>query len=137
MTDKIGAKEIGIAVDWWTNQLDSTNFDNGDATSSMLASLVMATRPKRTTEQKELFAKTLTETLTLAAFEGESQVRLHVDYSPSELLVPACLAADIGTSDGVLPCKTSMWIEPGKIQVAEGYRAPVVTIYQEEETENG
>jgi len=53
---------------------------------------------------------------------------LSVDYHPSPVLHDALLAADLPTGLGVLPFKTTMWVEPGCVKVGDGYGAEPVEV---------
>ena len=96
--------KLVIAVSWWAQRLQK-----GD---------------------KVAFAKSLLESIT-----ASKPKRLFVDYDPENELLAAVRAAGVEcrgvlfSADGILPQKTGMWIMADKIEVREGYRAPIETIW--------
>lgn len=50
-------------------------------------------------------------------------LELGVDYGPSQMHADALEAAGLPSGMGMLPMKTTMWVEPGRVSVGDGYRA--------------
>lgn len=50
-------------------------------------------------------------------------LELGVDYGPSQIHEEALKAADLPGGMGILPMKTTMWVEPGHVSVGDGYGA--------------
>jgi hypothetical protein len=48
---------------------------------------------------------------------------LSVDYGPSRMHQEALAAAGLPDGMGMLPLKTTMWVEPGRVSVGDGYAA--------------
>jgi hypothetical protein len=56
------------------------------------------------------------------SFDDRDWVSIGVDYHPDGILTRAAESAGIDV-DGILPWKTTMWIEKDVVTVSKGYRA--------------
>lgn len=131
--------EIEAAVAWWVERLRNAHNerqDNGDFLQSMMATLARDSIPLASEEQLAEFAASLQGRLMEVCLEtcnvldpiwGSSARTLFADYGPSGILAKA--AEEAGIETGLFPCKTVMWVNPDKVEVRCGYRAPTVCIY--------
>lgn len=136
--------EVKAAARWWADCLrELPAHDVGDENLNihlLFASLSTGSVPP---EKADRFEAALVEHLPAflrahawdeAVLKGEpcwggyGRI-LCTDYGPQGLL--AEVAAAVGITGAMLrfPSKTVMWVNPGEVQVARGYRAPPVTIY--------
>jgi len=117
--------EIAAAVQWWADQLTSMpSNDNGDPLTSMLGTLSAMSEEPPTAAEVGAFKSALA---TLIA--DKTPFSISVDYGPDWILSQALGAAGITNKMRLLPWKTHMWIKPGLVRVAKGYRAEPVTIF--------
>ncbi len=137
-------KELKVAATWWADQLRQiANHDNGDAMCNAMASWATdKTRRVITDEQIERFK---TELMCRWAKRNESNWNpdrpllgsalrnMATDYAPGGELAEALEVAEITPGNLVLPMKTVMWIDPGKVSVSCGYGAPIEIIYENKE----
>ncbi len=138
------AHEINAATNWWASKLMRVaRFDNGDRSAvggmtAVLAMMVSAKNAVPTEAEIARFKASLHQRLRLRCVAtwrydmpewGSYQRCVAVDYGPDRILAAACADAGIDNADSRFPCKTSMWIDPGKVSVSEGYRAEPVTIF--------
>ena len=116
--------EIDTAATWWAENLGSkSKQDNGDLFMSMFKTM-MVSDIEITEEQKQVFFEALRQELKVEMERAwNNRVTLDVDYSPDFKLATAAAKTDI--DEMLFPMKTTMWIEPGKVSVSCGYRAPV------------
>lgn len=90
-------------------------------------------------EHREAFKAALAE--HLPALFAQGRIVLQVDYDPKGALLDAVRTAGIEcrgewfSADGLLPRKTRMAVDEGRITVCEGYAAPWVTIWGAPEDE--
>lgn len=138
------AEPVKAATEWWAEKLRHVAvFDNGDPSAvggmtAILAMAVSARNPAPTEDMLAAFQCSLAERLMARCVSSwrwdqpewaSYQRTVHVDYGPDPILSAACEDAGIQHADSRFPCKTTMWIDPGKVQVAEGYGKGPVTIY--------
>jgi hypothetical protein len=142
--------EVQAAADWWGDQLAQPGQqDTGDAFNSGFATALMLTvvmRTPMTADERALFVERLAtrieahlvatpdwERATGEPNWGSAYRVLGVDYGPDLMLASALIAAVGQTRADALsllwPVKTHMWINPGEVKVAHGYRAEPVVIY--------
>lgn len=131
-------ERLRTAAAWWADLFRKpVVHDNGVAEHSMLGTLVGLKAGKPTEEQIKTFEDHLYNALVAEAQRGRSYIYVDVDYHPGIFLQDAMDAAGMGDGFCRLPFKTSMWIDGGKVTVAKGYRAEMVTIYGGKEEDNG
>ena len=128
--------EISFAAKWWAEVLNSSPFyQSGDSWQDILLSFIPWSKAPR--RELDLFRTKLESTMKekfcsswdskRPRFGGALRV-VGVDYEPDLLLSEAGLAAGIDISLR-LPVKTVMWVNPGEVRVAIGYRAPIKVVY--------
>lgn len=118
--------EIKAAAKWWADQLRSKpKHDNGDGFHNALMSLLA----ERITPLPESEIQKFQDCLEDVLKKNEYIYCVSVDYGACGNLASAADAAGINIQDR-LPVKTNMWIEPGKVKVSCGYRAPIEVIYE-------
>ena len=119
------------AAMWWTDQLRGGALqDNGDPMTMVFASLVQDTQGKIPEEKLVVFNRSL-QLLVYAKLMLSDRLTLACDYGAGPVLSDAARGADISDMCPPFPMKTVMWIAPGRIQVALGYRAKPRTIWGE------
>lgn len=138
------ADEIEAATEWWADKLRHiAKFDNGDDSpvggiTAVLAMTLSAQNAVPTEKQIDRFRASLDWRLMARCVSTwrydqpnwcSAHRTVHVDYGPDPILRDACDDAGIERADSRFPCKTTMWIDPGKVQVAEGYGKGPVTIF--------
>jgi len=134
-------KEIKAAVGWWADQLRSVpEHDNGVGLDSAFARMAAkCTRPEITEDHIERFAEELADRWRARTgdnwypddpLRGGYLRTVATDYGPSVILAESMAAAGIENNRLVLPIKTVMWIDPGKVSVSCGYGAGVEVIYE-------
>lgn len=134
--------EISAAAKWWADQLRTKpKHDNGDATHALLYSLVSAVTKLNPPEVADRFEVILRGKLAAQINDGKSWYPeepnrasynrgVYVDYhAPPVLMDSLAEAGGEGGDMMTFPCKTSMWINPGKVIVKNGYGADEQTIY--------
>jgi hypothetical protein len=101
----------GIAAQWWGRRLHHGNANKfSEALRSEIASLLA----------------------------NGNCAMVAVNHDPDQTLLAALRAAGIEctgflfSARGVLPTKTIMWIDQCSVQVAEGYGAPVHTVWRKD-----
>lgn len=135
-------KEIEVAATWWADQLRQVpNHDNGDVMCNAMASWAAdRTRHVITEEQiarfkNELMCRWVKRNQDNWSPDkpllGSALRNLATDYSPAGELAEALEVAEITPANLVLPIKTVMWIDPGKVSVSCGYGAPIEILYDE------
>lgn len=126
---------IEKAVEWWADKLRSCKNSGLSAAErrnpasgayQMAEMLMTATKPKVTDEQIETFKSLLAS--TFKSWPAGAHIWLDVDYHPDRALADALAGAGIENAMGVLPIKTSMWIEGDKVSVRYGYGADEVQL---------
>ncbi len=123
--------EIRAAVEWWKGVLRRPpRHDNGEEMQSAFANVLAANLEPLPEEQVERFGVALADGL-VGFVRPERNNYLAVDYAPKGILLEAAEKAgiEIGNLDLRFPFKTGMWIEPGRVTVSCGYRAPLERIY--------
>jgi hypothetical protein len=141
----IDTPEVVAAAKWWRDAMRNPKFDNGDnsPTGGMTMAMALMGRKTHPVEVLDKFEAALRRNIVARINERKgwcpespgwcSYARtLSVDYNPDAVLSDSL--AESGESPGLtsLPWKTVMWINPGEVKVACGYRAPPVTIYPPE-----
>jgi hypothetical protein len=133
--------EIKAACEWWAKSLSGGHFqDNGDPLQSVAATLLRSEVAIPTEDQLQAFRLALAERIHAAivrqdiwhvdnplrggALEGRC---ISVDYGPEPILREAAELAGINRNR--FPIKTVMWLSPGLVKVACGYRAAETVIY--------
>jgi hypothetical protein len=136
-------EEVKVAAKWWADQLcQSPNHDAGDLginTVSLFAASKLPPLDPIQIAQFEEFLQQEIEQYLLASCSwnpdrplfGSYHRVVATDYGPDPILGEALKAANIQAPSLRLPIKTVMWIDPGKVSVASGYRAKEVILYQE------
>jgi len=130
-------KELEVAAHWWASHLrERPEFNNGDDGHAAMASLL----PHESVAEKTInaFESILYRTMEEEFFNncwpvdkpGFPAGILNVDYSPCPALYNACEAAGIRINTNTFPVKTVMWIHPGHVKIAVGYRSPIETLWQ-------
>lgn len=142
--------EIEVATAWWAEKLRHVaRFDNGDDSptgglTAIMAMTVSARNPVPTEDQLAEFRISLGERLMVRCISswrpdspdwGSYQRCISVDYGADPILAHACADAGIVEPDTRFPCKTTMWVNPRRISVSEGYRAEPVIIYPKDKIE--
>lgn len=123
------------AANWWAEAIGSPTFDNGDAMSSMLGSMVGSRAPVGDSAgfAEALVAKVDERLGVMAGWDGvdEPYLTLSVDYGPEQILAEAAQAAGVGLRR--FPWKTSMWIYSDHVTVSAGYQAQTVLVWASDE----
>ena len=126
-----------LTAKWWRKKIECNQHDNGDPSdecqmAGILADL-LAARNKPSPIQLDRFEEVLAE--VIAHFEESDTIDLRCDYYPCALLHNVAVAA--GIDDSVFPWKTSTYTTKDKVEVSDGYGAPLVEIddsyFQEED----
>jgi hypothetical protein len=146
--------EAAIAAEWWASRLNNASHDIGDRDAderekSEFANFAAALAARQfTDEQIAAFRRELAGTVEehlrrweTGAFEGAwrpedpqwgSALRsFGCDYHPEPVLKDAAERAGFKLRGIDLPMKTTMWVNPGRVAVAEGYGAAIVTVWEE------
>lgn len=135
-------EEIEVAVSWWVNVItrDRQKHDVGDLASNLeIRGFTPKNMKPLTEEQIQIFSdhlrQSLVEHLSDCWYENEptrgGYVRaVMVDYGPAKILHDAATAAGMDFISFRFPMKTVMWIDPGKVSVAEGYGSEPKVIYE-------
>jgi hypothetical protein len=138
-------KEFRAAAEWWADQLQRpSRQDNGDGFQSGFATaaamITMLRVGPLTDDERSLFIDRLVSRLQAHYGAHDYGFRtLAVDYGP-DLMLRSALHAALGPARAeqfslLWPIKTCMWIDPGCVKVAHGYRAEPVQIYPHVHTE--
>lgn len=134
-------EQIAVAAKWWADRLrEEAKQDNGDAMTTIFASMVAGAIKKTTPEQADEFEKKLAELLVGHLSRSEwkedqphwgSYMRvLETDYHPCKCIRDAAEHAGICGDCPPFPMKTIMWINPDSVKVGYGYGAPVVELWR-------
>lgn len=140
------SEEAEVAADWWADQLARAfRADIGDGVKDAMLEWAQEKLPKPDSEQVSAFRDALRDIVQREFVGSDSWMRavaktdptwgsalrtLDVDYGPCPELQEALKAADLHT--GILsglPPKTVMWVNPGQVLVAHGYRKPREAIW--------
>ncbi|MFF2094833.1 hypothetical protein [Streptomyces sp. NPDC058202] len=135
--------EAVAAAAWWAQRLASgaAAHDVGAAQSNLFANAVSAlVARQRDQAQIERFRDALAELIEDHVggdawrpdnrLWGSAMRIVEVGYAPDEILSGAADQAGFELKLSDLPLKTVMWINPGEVKVAEGYSAPVTTVWR-------
>ena len=150
MTNIEWETELREGCKWWANVLrDGAKHDAGDAGINAMAAWAQEGQKSLPESQLAAFEEALFKRMTehwmqynrVESFaEGTGSVHwvIATDYSPCRPMGQAAHDAgifpDSGAGDSItrFPCKTIMWLEPGKVTVRYGYAAPIETIWEAE-----
>lgn len=127
--------EAQVAAHWWADQMRDRSFpDNGadpdDPTKSPMALGLIGLLQEKQTEgitagMVDAYEAALARRIQAMLDEGQSgygtALNLHCDYGPGEAHVEAFTEAGITPGMTVLPWKTTMWVQPGRVSVGAGY----------------
>ena len=130
MTEKMAR----AAAHWWAQKIDGNiHHDNGDRNEASVLAGIFADILAKPAGNDELQAFEDNLTRRIMTEESYRWYNFGCDYGPDAILCDAAKDADVDTYN--FPWKTRMHIRPdeGIIEVSEGYQAPWVTIYTEEE----
>lgn len=138
MAKNVNKEAAKVAAEWWTRQVkknDPNKFDNGEGETKvgfmmMMMAAMLANPCQATEKQLNKFCQKLEQIILDKLEKGES-VYLRCDYGPDELLDE--IAQQTGINGKCFPYKRYMWVKPGEVKIQDGYDAPTVVIYQEEE----
>ena len=121
-------ENVKVAVDWWANAITAPKFDNGEAMPMFLTMLMGGSVKEYSPEQIRVFKETLA-TGIMDQLKEYGRCRIEVDYNPCRILYEA--GRKIGVPDMIgYPCKTSMYIEEDKVEVAAGYGSGWKTLWE-------
>lgn len=130
------------AAEWWADIYRDTPrpFDNGDASTSAMATMMLALSPAGdapTEEVLSVFVDAFVSGVVAQIYQGDSPIssryssaRAGIDYHPHGVLADAIAVAGLQRHPRTvrLPVKTQMYIMPMHVEVAAGYGAPWKTI---------
>ncbi len=137
-------KEVKVAAKWWSKNICLNNQDTGDLIlNTFMREFHCA--PNLTDEKRKSFEEALIDRITERynylekklgikwdsenpSF-GSAHRTLSVDYAADKILTNAAKDVGIKITNGTFPCKTTMWVMPGKVKVSHGYRSPIEIIY--------
>lgn len=139
-----GSVEAHTAAQWWADRIaESSDPAIGDREQDgvMKGFRSLSTRPAPTAEQIEAFRAHLTQTIVAMLHEqvsgwdsavakgpdwGSAFRTIAVDYGADPILREALNAAGIDDGPlGPVPMKTCMWVNPGQVKAALGYRGGI------------
>ena len=123
---RLTEEQIEKASNWWSEQLRSPRFDNGDDSATGAMCHMMAALSYRSISDEKI--DTFKSELKLRMFDCDEFAHIDVDYDPCQILLMSAKAADIDTSITTFPWKTNMCFEDGKVMASLGYRAPFVEV---------
>ena len=135
--------EVAIAARWWTYQLlNMTPAESGDAFNDAFRDTIRGkfcrpVTPDKAADFEDALARLGHEVIdeddgwdvTRPEWGAIHRTCCKVDYNASRVLTQAANEAGIANIDMRLPIKTVMWINPGSVKVAKGYRASVEEVY--------
>jgi hypothetical protein len=126
-------REILVAARWWGNQLrHGAEHNTGDLFNDAIANTFAGVLPRSTEEQVAIFERELVRVWwedqqknhnwppDVEGDVGWATRYIDTDYHPGYFLQSACAAAGI-KGMLLLPMKTIMRVDPGRVQVAMGY----------------
>lgn len=135
--------EAVAAAAWWAARLaiGASAHDVGSAESNLFANTVSAlVARQRDQAQTERFRDALAELIEQDVdgdgwrpddpLWGSAMRTVEVGYGPDEILSDAAEQAGFELKLSDLPMKTVMWVNPGEVKVAEGYNAPISTVWK-------
>jgi hypothetical protein len=135
--------EAIAAAQWWANRLSAgaTAHDVGAAESNLFVNTVAAlVARQRDQAQIERFREALADLIEADVDDdgwrpdnplwGSAMRTVEVGYGPDKILSDAAERAGFQLKLSDLPMKTVMWINPGEVKVAEGYNAPISTVWK-------
>lgn len=117
-----------VAAEYWANTIQTRNFNNGDALTSIFAMAIAGSKREYTKEELKIFKESLAETV-YEKVETYGTCTLDVDYGPCYLLAKAGKLIDVDPFD--YPWKTSMIATKEKVTVHTGYGADRKVLYQQ------
>jgi hypothetical protein len=137
--------EAVAAAAWWAEQLaaKAVRHDVGDDTANILSNTVAGlVRRQRDQAQIDAFREALAEEIDQHVERygwrpgqphfGSAMRAIMVDYGPDPVLADAAEKAGFELKTLDLPMKTVMWINPGRVEVAAGYRSAPVVVWEAE-----
>ncbi|MFK0172629.1 hypothetical protein ACIQU5_27915 [Streptomyces sp. NPDC090306] len=135
--------EAVAAAAWWASRLaaGAHTHDVGDRAASdrvsQVAALVVRQRGQAQIERfRDALADLVEEHLARRVWRpqepklGSGLRVIAIDYVPHPVLTAAAEQAGFQLGGLDLPLKTTMWINPGEIRIAEGYRAQITTVWR-------
>jgi hypothetical protein len=135
--------EAVAAAAWWADRLaaGARTHDVGDREASerisQVAALVARQREQAQIERfRDALADLVEEHLAARVWRptepkfGSGLRVIDIDYAPHPVLTRAAERAGFRLGGLDLPLKTAMWINPGEVRVAEGYSAPIATVWR-------
>lgn len=133
-------EEIRIAAAWWASKLRTTlRPDCGDLflNASMDTVKSAESMPEPVPESRILiFESSLAATLE-EDWHDHDGIDVSVDYDPDMYLQSACATAGIDVKFcQTFPIKTIMLLRPGIVEVSEGYGAPSVVLFGQQQERN-
>lgn len=130
----MAAPSPGVAAGlWWANALQYATFNNGDATASLMATLLSTRQQPLDLSQLEAFAAAVGQEVD-ALLSDDRQggiVMLSVDYGPSWILRQC--AEQVGLPAVMWPWKTSMTVKADRVRASSGYGEPSQVIWGKED----
>ena len=135
--NKINKDLVESAVNYWSGFLKNPMgfvMDIGEPSQYALLNILVKSVAKSFPEEGiEKFEDILRNYIKNALeIEGSDRVYLDVDYHPCRVL-SSCLDQAFGergyNSLTVFPCKTSMWVNDGTVEVSQGYRAETKILF--------
>lgn len=137
--------EAVAAAAWWAEQLatPAVRHDVGDDTANVMSNTVAAlVRRQRDQAQIDAFREVLAEEIEKHVEQyswrpeephfGSAMRAIMVDYGPDPVLADAAEKAGLELKVLDLPMKTVMWINPGRVEVAAGYRSAPIVVWSAE-----
>jgi len=139
--------EASAAAGWWAQQLaaPATRHETGDPDINFVLTMSQAMYPRVfTTEQRDRFRTALEHRIEEFLARdvargcwnpaqpqfGSAMRTVGVEYGPDQVLAEAAKAAGIELRTWDLPVKTVMWVNPGRVTVACGHQAELVTVWE-------
>lgn len=122
------------AAEWWATKIGSrgAHHDNGDKSDAGFIAGLLADMLNKPADNQAV--SRFEEILAYKLQYTRPYVYSHFgcDYGPDRILADAATEAGVPLSN--FPWKTRMCIDPdrGIIEISNGYRAPLETIYEEE-----
>jgi len=135
--------EVDCAARWWADHVGSKKQNNGDGMQSIMVFMLGEVKPLND-EEKIDFVKEFKAglqdkwTISNVSWNIEDPIRgsyfrtIGVDYQPDHILTRALNSIGHQVQIRSFPMKTVMWINPGSVEVALGYKAKPVEIFNKE-----
>jgi hypothetical protein len=148
--------EATAAADWWAGKLGHATHvigrpdDPSVGVSTVLANAATAIAGRTYTDgQRAAFRAALAERIEahLRRYteqwpwegcwdpaeprRGSAMRPIHCDYGPDPIILDAADQAGVKVTMLDLPMKTVMWVNPGRVEVAEGYGAEPAVVWSQ------